>query len=615
MSKFNPPFVTIPEVRHIRYSGEGAFRRTKDCVFHVRLEQPDSRILRLLQREFPGIPVVGGEAPEGAGYAVSLGASRCGQPADVTGIAVPSSGIEEGYELAVRPERIEVRAVRAAGLFYGLQTLRQLLDTAAGDSLPCADIHDWPDTARRGMHFDFRQTHSRLEKLEEAIAQFARFKINTLLIEYEDKFPFRCDPVLRHPKHAFTEEQLARLLEAAREHYIEVMPLQQTFGHLEYVLRHEAYAPLRETPESTGELCPCKPGSYELLTKMLDEIIAAHPDSPYVHLGCDEVYSLCECETCRERFGGSREAAFIHFVNRMIEYTAARGKQPVIWHDMLDKCPEDLLQTLDPRVAVMIWIYNYRNIEAEVSALTAKFRRLGIDVMGAPAVRCFDWAEHQNYPVAVNRLDNLKQWRDTAAKLDIDCVIGTNWTAAFSLGTPYGIFETTWYVNGYHADVTWNRSGGGEDYIDRFMAVFHGLRPAAVAAKVGRYTNEDYYFIIRHFTEEAVRHRDIAELIAVMHDFEVATDRSRAIHKYAYRWRLYPGDGAERRSLLNNYVRNRSGLQRVRPRMTAVLRRFQPDDMADHYVLSRFYLHDYLNETLYKELGLDETLLPQSQDS
>ncbi|GAB2673099.1 hypothetical protein ACFQWB_09285 [Paenibacillus thermoaerophilus] len=239
-----------------------------------------------------------------------------------------------------------------------------------------------------------------------------------------------------------------------------------------------------------------------------------------------------------------------------------------------------------------------------MSELTAKFRRLGIEVMGAPAVRCFDWAEHQNYPVAVNRLDNLIQWRDTSAKLGLDCVVGTNWTAAFSLGTPYGIFETTWYLNGFHAEVCWNRHSDTDRYIDRFLAVFHGLDEDTVGGKVGRYENEDYYSIIRHFAGQVRRNRDIAELIAVMNDFEIATDRSRAIHKYAYRWKLYPGDAAEWRSLMNNYRNNRTGLERVRPRMTELLRRFQPDDMADHYVLSRFYLHDYLEENLYRELGL-----------
>lgn len=100
------------------------------------------------------------------------------------------------------------------------------------------------------------------------------------------------------------------------------------------------------------------------------------------------------------------------------------------------------------------------------------------------------------------------------------------------------------------------------------------------------------------------RNRDVAELIDVMIEFEYATDKSRAIHKYLYRWELFPGDEAEWLSLSNNYRRNRAGLERSRPRMAELLRRFQPEEMADHYVLSRYYLHDYLEANIYRNMGL-----------
>ena len=74
-----------------------------------------------------------------------------------------------------------------------------------------------------------------------------------MLIEYEDKFPFRTHPELAHPKHALSLSQLEELKRTAHEHFIEIIPLQQSFGHLEYVLRHEAWRHLRETEQSTGK--------------------------------------------------------------------------------------------------------------------------------------------------------------------------------------------------------------------------------------------------------------------------------------------------------------------------------------------------------------------------
>ncbi|WP_246310995.1 glycoside hydrolase family 3 N-terminal domain-containing protein [Paenibacillus xylanilyticus] len=515
------------------------------------------------------------------------------------------AGRPQGYRLKVSAIRAEVCAQDAEGLFYGLQTLVQLCGSD-GD-IPAVSITDWPDTAVRAMNLDLRQTFSKPELLTAYLAEFARYKTNAVLIEYEDKFPFQAYPEFAHSKHALSRSQLEELKRNAHEHFIEIIPLQQSFGHLEYVLRHKAWRHLRETEQSTGEICPSHPESFGLITKLLAEMIDAHPDSRYIHLGCDEVYSLCECERCKVEFGGVRERAFIAFLNRLIAFTAERGKQPIFWHDMLDKCPPEELAKLDQRSAAMIWIYNGRNIEAEVTSHADKFRSLGIDVMGAPAVRSFDWAEHQNYPVLSNRTDNLIQWAETAGKLDLDCIVATNWTGPFSLGVPYGIFETTWYPMLLHADLAWNRKADASTFIDRFLERFHGIDPVTGHNRLGNYRLEDYYEVIWKLLDEVREHKEEAELIAIMHDYEVATDRSRAIHKYAYRWELYPGDEAEWRSLQNNYTRNRRGRDKVFPRMKAALERYQSSDMAEHFVKSRFYLHDYLERTLYHELGLDAT--------
>ncbi|MFE6076915.1 beta-N-acetylhexosaminidase [Paenibacillus sp. NPDC057886] len=524
---------------------------------------------------------------------------------DLTGL----DGRPQGYKLEVSAGRVEVYAQDAAGLFYGLQTLVQLL---GGDGvIPAVSITDWPDTPLRAMNLDLRQTFSKPELLTGYLAEFARYKTNAILIEYEDKFPFQSHPEFAHPQHALSRSQLEELKRNAHEHFIEIVPLQQSFGHLEYVLRHEGWRHLRETEQSTGEICPSHPETFGLITTLLEEMIDAHPDSRYIHLGCDEVYSLCECERCKIEFGGVRERAFIAFLNRLIAFTAELGKQPIFWHDMLEKCPPEELAKLDKRSAAMIWIYNGRNIEAEVTSHADKFRSLGIEVMGAPAVRSFDWAEHQNYPVLLNRTDNLLQWAETADKLNLGCVVATNWTGPFSLGVPYGIFETTWYPMLLHADLAWNRKADTTTFIDRFLERFHGIDPVTGHNLLGNYRVEDYYDVIWKLMDEVREHKEEAELITIMHDFEVATDRSRAIHKYAYRWELYPGDDAEWRSLNNNYTRNRRGREGVLPRMKAALERYQPSDMAEHFVKSRFYLHDYLERTLYQELGLN-AIQPQA---
>lgn len=139
---------------------------------------------------------------------------------------------------------------------------------------------------------------------------------------------------------------------------------------------------LRETPDDLGELCPCRPESLALSCAFIDEIAAKHPDSRYIHLGCDEVWSLGSCETCKERYGENKGKMFIDFVNKLISHVCDLGKQPIIWHDMLGHCTEEEIAQLDNRVSVMIWLYEAVGIQKPIFELTKLFRKYDIDVLG-----------------------------------------------------------------------------------------------------------------------------------------------------------------------------------------------------------------------------------------
>lgn len=611
---------TLPLCQSIRLNDQRLYQPDLQAAIVLFQEKEDKRLTAAVQRLFPGS--VWHSAPAAGGCPYTF---RWGTDADEADKA-DEAGLEDKADLAaaleeIRPEGYVLHAVGRsarifasdpAGLFYGMQTLRQLLDQEGavdGDSaipaIPATLISDWPDSPLRAMNYDLRQTFSKQEHLIGYLDVMASFKANALLIEYEDKFPYAVNPEFRHPRHALTDDQFEELKAAAARNFIEIIPLQQTFGHLELILRREEYKHLRETETSTGELCPCRPGSYDLVAGLVEEMAKRHPDSRYLHLGCDEVYSLCECPECRERFGGSRGLAFLYHVNRLVAFTCGLGKQPMIWQDVLAECSDEELRLLDPRVAVMIWHYNGRNVIRDWAPLAKRLQALGISVFGAPAVRCFDCKDDQNYPLVEPRLDNIEQWTQAASELQLDGLIGTNWTSTFSLGVPYGIFETSWYTMAYFADCSWSfRPEGRERFIDRFLQVFHGLSSERARELAGRYTNLDYYAVMPAFEPGIIRNRDIAELIETMLQFESASDRSRTTHKWVYRQEFFPPSEAERRSLLNNYQATRKGLERSRARMTQALHRYQPEDMAEHYIFSRYYLHDYLEKTLYAPMGL-----------
>ncbi len=198
-------------------------------------------------------------------------------------------------------------------------------------------------------------------------------------------------------------------------------------------------------------------------------MVEAHPESRYLHLGCDEVWCLCLCERCREAFGGSKAGAFLTYVNRLIAHTAGRGRIPVIWHDMLAGCTDDELALLDKRAVVMIWRYDGRNIERTVETFATRCRAQGIAVLGAPSIRAWDRTDDQPHPVAANRVRNIDQWTRAANRLGIPGAVATNWGTVFGMGVPYGIFETTWYLMGYAAERFWNADSDRDDYLPRFL--------------------------------------------------------------------------------------------------------------------------------------------------
>lgn len=595
----------LPQIQK-QLSGESfQFRPHHSMILSEPSHEP--RLSLAIGRLFPGVEIKQTSLTAKWPYVLYWGPNE--ELADALLLNSYNEIPDQGYVLAMRDQHIVLFAPDAAGLFYGLHTLVQKLDDKEHRASHGLEIFDYPDTAVRVMNFDFRQTFSKPELLIEYMAKMAALKTNALLIEYEDKFPFKRSPGRHfvHPRHALTITEFDALQQAAYENFIEIIPLQQSFGHLEFILGREEYRNLRETIHSTGELCPLKEEAFEIVTSLISEIAEKHPHSRYLHLGCDEVYSLCDCPVCKRTFNGSKHEAFIYFVNRLIDYTCQLGKTPIIWQDMLDDhCPDSVLEKLDPRVTVMIWHYNGKNISGLVGPLAMRLRTFGIEVWGAPAVRCFDRKDDQNYPLIESRLSNIDQWTQVAKQLELYGLVGTNWTATFSLGVPYGIFETTWYTMAYFADLSWNRTTRNESdrFIDRFILVFHGIDPAKAAAMIGPYTDEDYYELAAKLLPLAEDNVDVLELISSMLDFERASDRSRTIHKYSYRHILNPDSEAEWRSLMNNYRNTHLSLQSAKVRMEHALNVFQPTDMASHYIFSRYHIHEHLEETLYKPMGL-----------
>ena len=208
----------------------------------------------------------------------------------------------------------------------------------------------------RAFHLDLKWQHYRFDRYLALLDDLAGWGYNTVVLEYENMFPYRCCRRAVH-RDAWTMQQVRQLVEKAASLKIQVIPLIQCFGHLEFVLRLPQFRHLAENPKQPAELCPCKDGAADLVQAMIDEIIAAHPEAPYIHIGGDEVWSLGTCPKCKRNVGRTgKSRIYIDFVSPFIQQVVDAGKRPILWADMLLAHPE-ALDALSRQAILCDWEY------------------------------------------------------------------------------------------------------------------------------------------------------------------------------------------------------------------------------------------------------------------
>ena len=314
--KPTPDMPVLPKPQKIALGG-GGLKRTS--FRSITLRGPLPRSLRKHFQEFA----------EQRG----LVRGRPGKGSIIAGLnPVASPSHPEGYVLEVG-DRIMLSAGHAAGLFYGLQTLRQLFD--ACPMLPRCTIEDWPALALRGFYFDLTRQAPTTDFLKLIVDRLAAVKINTLMIQYREFFPYEGFPLIVS-KHAYTPKQFAEFVRYAHERCIQVIPLLQSMSFQEHILRAQAYAHLREKLDDVSCLCPTHPGSFRLYRSLAEQLIAAHPGVECFHLGADEANTVGQCERCKRALAkGSRATLVAGFANKIIRFLLDRGVKPMMWADML----------------------------------------------------------------------------------------------------------------------------------------------------------------------------------------------------------------------------------------------------------------------------------------
>ena len=310
----------------------------------------------------------------------------------------------ESYTLSVTSQRIEIRATSGAGLFYGMQTLLQLMQPASTGSysVPSVEIEDTPRFAYRGLMLDVSRHFSTKEFIKKQIDALAYYKINRLHLHLTDaagwrleikKYPlltdfaaWRTDPTwkkwwnggrkyLRYDEPGasggyYTQDDIREILEYARQHYITVIPEIEMPSHSEEVLAAYPQLSCSGEPYKNSDFCVGNEETFTFLENVLTEVMELFP-SEYIHVGGDEAGKSAwkTCPKCQKRMKDEHLANVdelqSYLIHRIEKFLNNHGRHLLGWDEILQG-------GIAPNATVMSW----RGEEGGIAAVTSGHRAI-----------------------------------------------------------------------------------------------------------------------------------------------------------------------------------------------------------------------------------------------
>jgi hypothetical protein len=272
----------------------------------------------------------------------------------------------EGYALTISKNGIEISFRETGGLRAAAATLRQLL-RQFGRRLPCLKIRDWPDFARRGVMLDIsRGRVPKLETLLDLAEKLSDFKINELQLYTEHTFAYQKYKSVWQSWGALTAKEIRTLDARCRELGIDLVPNQNSFGHLRHFLADPRLKELAEISEpyedTSGEfvrrpttLAPNHPATLPFLRGLYGELLPNF-SSKFFNVGCDETWDLGKGRSkilCAQKGQGR---VYLDFLKKIHREVTARGKWMMFWGDIILKYPQ-LIRELPKNVVALNWGY------------------------------------------------------------------------------------------------------------------------------------------------------------------------------------------------------------------------------------------------------------------
>jgi len=294
------------------------------------------------------------------------------------GAALPERLSEQAYAAIITNGSATLTATSALGLGYALSTLTQLTELPIGSrgaiELPCVSIEDSPDFPVRGVMLDIsRDKVPTLATLQALVDRLARWKMNQLELYMEHTFAYAGHEVVWRHASPLTPEEIRSFDAYCAARHVELVPNQNSFGHMHRWLAHEPYRKLAECPDGfehpwnwSGEpygLCATDPASLEFLGGLYDQLLPNFQsrlfnvglDEP-LDLGCGRSKAACEAR------GAGR--LYVDFLTAVHARVKSRGRTMAFWADTITNSPE-LIEEVPKDAIALEWGYEASHPFAE----------------------------------------------------------------------------------------------------------------------------------------------------------------------------------------------------------------------------------------------------------
>lgn len=349
----------LPRPQQIRYeTGSVAVQRTR-IVFSTAPNAEDRFAAEELQswiRQRTGLEVAIGSYGNGAEGQLPITLDREGgndQPLAQPG-EKPGPNSREAYDLSVTEQGVKIHARSSAGIFYGAQSLRQLVEGEGAQAvLPAIEIHDWPSMAYRGTMLDISHGPLPTEKeIERQIDFLARWKANQYYLYTEDSIELKGYPLLDAGAR-LTQQEVRNIVAYGRERHVDVIPNFDLYGHQHDLFRIEKYSELSDEPHGT-EFDPRNPKVMPLLADWVNQFADLFP-SPFVSIGFDETFQI---EQATHATGAAAQPTelFVKQLGAVAGLFQKRGKHVMAYDDIMVKYPQ-IIPELPPGLIAVAWYY------------------------------------------------------------------------------------------------------------------------------------------------------------------------------------------------------------------------------------------------------------------